>query len=269
MNIRRLVFIAFLVPIIAVAFVSISHVTTWYGIANPIKWATYLSVGVEIAALSALAGFSIKLGRFLYPPLILVTIIQFIGNVFYNFQFIDVNGELFKDWVELTSPLFYMMGVEPTDISAHKRLLAVLEGGFLPAISLFFMHLLMKIEEMGHNEGDKKEVVQEKVEPEVFPMSLVNENKESVEPHPLDAHNHSEWSASDENDIEQKESVEPKDEEYIMTQKDLEEILDKTDAELDELIENVQDIEQSKQEVIEQPQEEVKVSKPNRLHYTK
>jgi hypothetical protein len=155
-----------------------------------------------------------------------------------------------------------MMGVEPTDISAHKRLLAVLEGGFLPAISLFFMHLLMKIEEMGHNEGDKKEVVQEKVEPEVFPMSVVNENKESVEPQPLV-----------ENDVIQKElveeSVEQKDEAYIMTQKDLEEILDKTDAELDELIESVQDIEEPKQEEVEQPQEEVKVSKPNRLHYTK
>ncbi len=256
MNIRRLVFVAFLVPIIAVAFVSISHVTTWYGIANPIKWATYLSVGVEIAALSALAGFSIKLGRFLYPPLILVTIIQFIGNVFYNFQFIDVDGELFKDWVELTSPLFYMMGVEPTDMSAHKRLLAVLEGGFLPAISLFFMHLLMKIEEMGYDDKDKKEIFQEN------PIESINEIVETTD---------SEYEAIIPNEEEHKE------EDYVITQEDLEEILEKNEAEVSEIIEeepiveevNQEIVEEIKQEEVEQPQEEVKEAKPNRLHYTK
>lgn len=145
---RKLVFFAFLVPIIAVAFVSISHVTSWYSVANPMKWATYLSVGIEVAALSALAGFSVNLGRLLYPPLILVTIIQFIGNVFYNFQFIDTESELFKDWVDLSSPLLYFMGIEENDFVSHKRILAVLEGGFLPAISLFFMHLLMKLQDM-------------------------------------------------------------------------------------------------------------------------
>lgn len=266
MNIRRLVFIAFLVPIIAVAFVSISHVTTWYGIANPVKWAMYLSVGVEIAALSALAGFSINLGRFLYPPLILVTIIQFIGNVFYNFQFIDVNGELFKDWVELTSPLFYMMGVEPTDISAHKRLLSVLEGGFLPAISLFFMHLLMKIDEMKDKKVEEKEISES---PKVY-----EEPKESA---PFDAHNHSEWSLSEEEDIKVAELVEEipeqKDEEYIMTQKDLEEIFAQNDAELLEKSEHVDEIKvedvEEVQEQIEQPQEVVKEVKAKRLHYTK
>lgn len=155
---RKLVFFAFLIPIIAVAFVSISHVTSWYSVANPMKWATYLSVGIEVAALSALAGFSVNLGRLLYPPLILVTIIQFIGNVFYNFQFIDIESELFKDWVDLSSPLLYFMGIEETDVSSHKRILAVLEGGFLPAISLFFMHLLMKLQDMKIEQGHKETV---------------------------------------------------------------------------------------------------------------
>lgn len=161
MKIKRIVFFAFLVPIITVAFVSISHVTAWYGIANPLKWAMYLSIGVEVAALSALAGFSVNLGKLLYPPLILVTIIQFIGNVFYNFQFIDTNGELFKDWVDLSYPLFYFMGVEQSDIISHKRILAVLEGGFLPAISLFFMHLLIKLDDMNIGVEKPKEVVVE------------------------------------------------------------------------------------------------------------
>ena len=158
---RKVVFFAFLVPIITVAFVSISHVTSWYSVANPLKWATYLSVGIEIAALSALAGFSVNLGRLLYPPLILVTIIQFIGNVFYNFQFIDIESELFKDWVDLSSPLLYFMGIEENDLSSHKRILAVLEGGFLPAISLFFLHLLMKLQDLKDDDRTKNSKLEE------------------------------------------------------------------------------------------------------------
>ena len=158
---RKVVFFAFLVPIITVAFVSISHVTSWYSVANPLKWATYLSVGIEVAALSALAGFSVNLGRLLYPPLILVTIIQFIGNVFYNFQFIDIESELFKDWVDLSSPLLYFMGIEENDLSSHKRILAVLEGGFLPAISLFFLHLLMKLQDLKDDDRTKNSKLEE------------------------------------------------------------------------------------------------------------
>ena len=54
-NYKTVIILAFLIPIITVAVVSISHVTKWYGISNPFTWAIYLSVGIEIAALSALA----------------------------------------------------------------------------------------------------------------------------------------------------------------------------------------------------------------------
>ena len=52
-NFKKIIYVAFLVPILAVAGVSISHVTTWYGLSNPMSWAVYLSIGIEIAALSA------------------------------------------------------------------------------------------------------------------------------------------------------------------------------------------------------------------------
>ena len=52
-NFKTIVYCSFLVPILTVAVVSISHVTKWYGISNPVSWAIYLSVGIEIAALSA------------------------------------------------------------------------------------------------------------------------------------------------------------------------------------------------------------------------
>ena len=40
----------FLVPILLVAGISISHVVSWYNLANPISWAIYLSIAIEIGA---------------------------------------------------------------------------------------------------------------------------------------------------------------------------------------------------------------------------
>lgn len=146
-NFKTIIYISFLVPILAVAFVSISHVATWYGITNPISWAVYLSVGIEIAALSALAAISAQMGKKVYFPFGIVTLIQFIGNIFFAYQYIDVNSESFKDWVELVSPLVSFLGVE--DIAGHKRFLALFSGGMLPLISLSFLHMLVKFEEEG------------------------------------------------------------------------------------------------------------------------
>ena len=62
-NFKALIIAAFLIPIVTVAIVSISHVTKWYGISNPVSWAVYLSIGIEIAALSALAAISANMGK--------------------------------------------------------------------------------------------------------------------------------------------------------------------------------------------------------------
>ena len=146
-NFRTIIYIAFLVPILAVAGVSISHVTTWYGISNPTSWAIYLSIGIEIAALSALAAISAKMGRKVYFPFGIVTLIQFIGNIFFAYQYIDVNGQMFKDWVDMVDPVVSYLGVESGDPIGHKRFLALFAGGMLPIISLSFLHMLVKFEE--------------------------------------------------------------------------------------------------------------------------
>lgn len=146
-NFKTLIYSAFLVPIITVAIVSISHVTKWYGISNPISWAIYLSVGIEIAALSALAAISAQMGKKVYFPFGVVTLIQFIGNIFFAYQYIDVNSELFKSWVDMVDPLVSFMGVESGNIVGHKRFLALFAGGMLPLISLSFLHMLVKFEE--------------------------------------------------------------------------------------------------------------------------
>jgi phosphoglycerol transferase MdoB-like AlkP superfamily enzyme len=146
-NFKKLIYGAFLVPIITVAIVSISHVTKWYGISNPLSWAIYLSIGIEIAALSALAAIAAKMGKKVYFPFIIVTLIQFIGNIFFAYQYIDIGSQAFKDWVDLVDPLVSFMGVESGDFVAHKRFLSFFAGGMLPIISLSFLHMLVKFEE--------------------------------------------------------------------------------------------------------------------------
>ena len=146
-NFRTIIYISFLVPILTVAFVSISHVTAWYGITNPLSWAIYLSVGIEIAALSALAAISAQMGRKVYFPFGIVTLIQFIGNIFFAYQYIDINAQGFKDWVDMVDPIVSYLGVESGDPVGHKRFLALFSGGMLPIISLSFLHMLVKFEE--------------------------------------------------------------------------------------------------------------------------
>ena len=146
-NFKTIIYIAFLVPIITVAIVSISHVTKWYGLSNPLSWAIYLSVGIEIAALSALAAISAQMGKKVYFPFVIVTLIQFIGNIFFAYQYIDVASQSFKDWVDMVDPIVSYLGVESGDPVGHKRFLALFSGGMLPIISLSFLHMLVKFEE--------------------------------------------------------------------------------------------------------------------------
>ena len=146
-NFKTLIITAFLIPIITVAIVSISHVTKWYGISNPVSWAVYLSIGIEIAALSALAAISANMGKKVYFPFAVVTLIQFIGNIFFAYTYIDINGQSFRDWVDLVAPLTELMGVDPTDLVGNKRFLAFFAGGMLPIISLSFLHMLVKFTE--------------------------------------------------------------------------------------------------------------------------
>ena len=148
----------FLVPILLVAGISISHVVSWYDIANPINWAIYLSVAIEVGAMTALVAATNRIKGGVWFMFILVTIIQMIGNIFYSFKEIDANGDLFKSWVELTSPLWEMLGSDPGDVISQKRWLAFLEGGLLPIISLTSLHFFTKYD---RNKADDKQEVKE------------------------------------------------------------------------------------------------------------
>ena len=177
-NFRAIIYISFLVPILTVAFVSISHVTSWYGLSNPLSWAVYLSVGIEIAALSALAAISAQMGAKVYFPFGIVTLIQFIGNIFFAYQFIDVTSTAFKDWVDLVDPFVSYLGVESGDPVGHKRFLALFSGGMLPIISLSFLHMLVKFEE----EDKKKQPLDNVNIPEALIWEKPDAEKEKYTP---------------------------------------------------------------------------------------
>ena len=168
-NFKKIIYVAFLVPILTVAGVSISHVTSWYGLSNPFSWAIYLSVGIEIAALSALAAISAQMGKKVYFPFGIVTLIQFIGNIFFAYQYINVNSQAFKDWIDLVDPIVSYLGVESGDPVGHKRFLALFAGGMLPIISLSFLHMLVKFEEEEKKNGNE------------LPQPVINIDELSIE----------------------------------------------------------------------------------------
>lgn len=172
-NYKTIIILSFLIPIITVAIVSISHVTKWYGISNPVTWAIYLSIGIEIAALSALAAISAKMGKKVYFPFGIVTLIQFIGNIYFAYSFIDVKSQEFISWVELTSPLVEFMGVDVNDYVGHKRFLAFFAGGMLPIISLSFLHMLVKFTQ--ENKTDIEESTPNTETPTIEAKDIIGE----------------------------------------------------------------------------------------------
>jgi len=185
-NLNNIIVGSFLIPILLVAFVSISHVTTLYETANPLSWAIYLSVAVEIAALAALAGISAKFGRFIYIPFGIVTLIQFVGNFFYSYSYIDPSSVEFQNWVDMIASLLEPMGVDPTDLVSHRRILAFLTGGLIPFISLTFAHMLIvyssKIQ-TGETNGVSPDIDIDKLSREIGKQESQN-SEEKINPTP-------------------------------------------------------------------------------------
>jgi hypothetical protein len=151
----------FLVPILLVAGISISHVVSWYNIANPISWAIYLSIAIEIGAMTALVAATNKIKGGVWVMFGLITFIQMIGNIFFCYKEIDETGELFKSWMELTGPVWEMLGSKDNDVIAMKRWLAFLEGGLLPIISLTSLHFFTKYDAGKTDTTEVKEIIKE------------------------------------------------------------------------------------------------------------
>lgn len=151
----------FLVPILLVAGISISHVVSWYNLANPISWAIYLSIAIEVGAMTALVAATNKIKGGVWFMFGIITFIQMIGNIFFSYKEIDANGELFKSWMELTGPVWEALGSKANDVIAMKRWLAFLEGGLLPVISLTSLHFFTKYDDGKSDTTEVKEIIKE------------------------------------------------------------------------------------------------------------
>ena len=173
----------FLIPILLVAGISISHVVTWYDMANPINWAVYLSIAIEVGAMTALVAATNKIRGGVWFMFGLVTFIQMIGNIFYSYYQIDESGDLFQAWIELTAPVWELMGTETTDIVGMKRWLAFLEGGLLPLISLTSLHFFVTYEKNDESNSVKNTEVDpnEGITPEMKEVIVAEEKKRQNE----------------------------------------------------------------------------------------
>lgn len=174
----------FLVPIILVMIISISHVVSWYDLSNPLSWSIYLSIAIEIAAMSSISAASVKIKGGVWFVFAIVTLIQFIGNIFFSYKDIDVTSQNFKDWVELTEPVFSTLGSDTSDVTSQRRWLALLSGGLLPLISLASLHFFIK-----YGGADDKPIVDVKtgnIELPKEPLPIKEEvwidTKETIEP---------------------------------------------------------------------------------------
>lgn len=181
----------FLIPIILVAAISISHVVTWYSIANPINWAIYLSIAIEVGAMTALVAATNRVKGGVWFMFGLVTFIQMVGNIYFSFKEIDTSGELWLSWIELTTPVWEMVGTDLTDTLALKRWLAFLEGGLLPVISLTSLHFFVRYDRNQNEEIDKEKIIKEYFDARNKKMVEVVESSKEYNPmteHPEDVY---------------------------------------------------------------------------------
>lgn len=136
--------ITYMIPIIFAVIVSINHVIIFYSIGNSYTWAVYLSVSIEAAALITLTALIFgKLGINIILPFIVITLIQFIGNIFYSYVFINITSNTFMLWKDFVTTIFSNV----TDINIIRFWLAVLEGASAPLLSLFSLNILINFEE--------------------------------------------------------------------------------------------------------------------------
>jgi hypothetical protein len=199
---------SFLLPILLVVIMSISHVVSWYDLGNPFSWAIYLSVAIEVFALASVSAATIKINRasiwFLFG---LVTFIQIIGNIFFEYRDINISDPAFLAWVEMIQPLFEDW--TPVD---HRRLLAAVQGGTLPLMSLTALHYYIKFTDLiKGNEEPENEVIN-KVD-----AKLTHEPAEDLSSQPIDAVDFIAKTLKEE--LEKAIKNEPIDEEAILNEK--------------------------------------------------
>lgn len=170
---RSITLVTYLLPIIVSVIVSLAHVIAFWDITNPMSWAIFLSIGIEVGVLSSIAASRISNAAWI--PFIIVTFIQIVGNIFFSYVNVDVDGNLFKQWVELTDPFFNFIGLDTAgDIIVHKRIVAM-SGAFVPIIAIVFFNFFIRAIRKGDTMAAPVSPSVQQAEPVVAPEIPVSE----------------------------------------------------------------------------------------------
>jgi len=181
----------FLIPIFLVILISIDHLILFFDLTNESFWAKYLSLAIEIFALSSIIAIStiknIKIS--VYFLFFIVVIVQFIGNIFYSFYSIKESGELFLSFKDFFG-IFYSAENFESENEFNKfvkMFLSFFAGGIIPLLSLFSLNFYSKYieenrkkEEIKNNDLENKEKKAENKVQNLFEIvpNINNLNKE-------------------------------------------------------------------------------------------
>lgn len=175
-KISKFVVTSFVTLFLIVSFISTIHSITFFLIANE-KWMSiFLAIAFEVGQLSALAAILVpnRLDmRIVWGLFIILTLFQIMNNVYYSFVYMQ---ETYKQWCE-------MFGLSNwTDLN-QKRIVAFVQGGFLPILSIGFSKSL--VDYLKEHKEDNKEIDTPLVQNDV--IELVEDIKETnIE---IDVHN--------------------------------------------------------------------------------
>jgi len=154
------------IPICFAIVISVFHCIAWFNIANPSPFAIAMSIGLEVAAATTL--IALMTGKITFSIIltfIVVTIYQMLGNIFFSFNFIDENGELFQTWVQFMTIILGETNTWTTEL--HKFWLSVISGIIVPGLSLLSLHLIATFEFKEDNPPPKQKVPIEETETEI------------------------------------------------------------------------------------------------------
>ena len=159
------------IPIFLSIIVSINHCYTWLLISNENVWAWYVSISIEVVALTTLVALILgKITPSILFTFVLITSVQIIGNVFYSFNYIDDNGNLFLNWKSFVDIVFED---NEMTLDKYKFWLAAVQGSVVPMLSLLSLHLISNYklkdtqtntDSIVHNEVIKEVTIEKPVE---------------------------------------------------------------------------------------------------------
>jgi hypothetical protein len=177
MNSKKIFLILFAILYISVAFVSTFHAISFFGLANDMWIAIMLAITFEIGQAAVL--FSILTGaagkRKIIPwtLMIVLTLVQILGNVYSSYQYLITNStELLRYFKE---PIFVWTDLPDKECNV---ILTYIIGAILPIVSLLMTSMVTNYIEKEDSNNDNSGTNNKLDKPIEQPVEI---NKEPVE----------------------------------------------------------------------------------------